>query len=67
TGHTHRRGVWIRDDVVIINTGCFAKYAFPSRPLAVLLDAVQRTVHVHSIKTTRDGFNLAKSLYEFDV
>ncbi len=67
TGHTHRRGVWIRDDVVIINTGCFAKYAFPSRPLAVLLDAVQRTVHVHSIKTTRDGFNLAKSLCEFDV
>ena len=67
TGHTHRRGIWIRDHVVIINTGCFAKYAFPSRPLAVLLDSVQRTVHAHSIKTTRDGFKLTKPLCEFNV
>ncbi len=67
TGHTHRQGVWIRNDVVIINTGCFAKYALPSSPLAVVLDSIQRTVTVHSIKTTHEGFELAKSLCEFTI
>ena len=67
TGHTHRKGVWKRDDVVIINTGCFGRYAFPSKPLAVILDDKNRTVKVHPIKTISGEFELAKSLCEFAV
>ena len=67
TGHTHRKGVWVRDDVIIINTGCFGRYAFPSKPLAVILDDENRTVNVHSIKTISGEFELAESLCEFAV
>ncbi len=35
TGHTHHAGIWNRNGIIIINTGCFG---FPSHPRAVIID-----------------------------
>ncbi len=67
TGHTHRQGVWHRDGVVIINTGCFGKCSFPSAPLAVLLDDEQRSVIVKRIKKTKGCFTRSKTIAEIQV
>lgn len=52
-GHTHRHGIWKRDGLVIINTGCFG---FPSRPLAVVLE--HPNLQVHAILRKRDHYTL---------
>ena len=67
TGHTHRQGIWIRDNSVIINTGCFGKLPFPSRPLGVILDRNQNAVYVHPIKVKKGVFQLAKSICKIIV
>jgi len=41
-GHIHRAGVWRRQGVDVINTGCFG---FPSRPLGVVVEGESVTVH----------------------
>ncbi len=35
TGHTHHAGIWNRNGITIINTGCFG---FPSHPRAVIIE-----------------------------
>jgi predicted phosphodiesterase len=42
TGHTHHAGIWKRQGITVINTGCFG---FPSHPRAVVIDSTTITVH----------------------
>ncbi len=67
TGHTHRKGIWIRNHVVIINTGCFGKLAFPSSPLGVVLDHKKGMVLVHRVQKKNDAFKLSKAIAEIAV
>lgn len=53
-GHTHRGGIWFRDGVNVINTGCFG---FPSRPRAVIID--DDTLEVRMVQRRGDGYALA--------
>ena len=48
-GHTHHAGIWNRDDITILNTGCFG---FPSHPRAVVIDG--NSISVHRV-IKRDG------------
>lgn len=62
-GHTHRHGIWKRNERVIINTGCFG---FPARPLAVVINHPR--LSVIPIQKTRDTFKLrAKPQAEFEI
>lgn len=62
-GHTHRHGIWHRDNRVIINTGCFG---FPARPLAVVIDHPR--LAVMNIRKQADHFTLdPRPRREFEI
>ncbi len=53
TGHTHRAGIWKRNERTILNTGCFG---FPSRPHGVVIS--DDTLAFHRIIETSAGYEL---------
>jgi predicted phosphodiesterase len=59
-GHTHLRGVWVRQDIVVINTGSFCP---PFKPYAV--DVSPEQVVVRCIWHHRGCFNLGRVVAAF--
>ncbi|MDP7005160.1 MAG: metallophosphoesterase family protein [Phycisphaerales bacterium] len=62
TGHIHHAGIWKRDGITVINTGCFG---FPSHPRAVVID--NDVMKISRIKNSKNNYELGRVCASWNV